>query len=530
MISIRRRKTLLALQIAIAFVLVNTQVAEAAYYRISIRITITMNVKFKPKYGSSGSSTTSLPKPKIMTTKVTPGEIGSSSALISWENPSGINPKGGYRIDLWEYGFQDLLQRSTSNSYSNRGWKVEKEKTQVLLSDLRPNLLYGVVVTSFDDENEYGSIVVDELPQNYFCAPANKDSDARCWGKQALIRAQAGATSTTEVSNEPVTESASFNYPTSAPKFASIEVSWPSIQNSGGFIVQAFGPSNHYAETRAPSTATSAVISGLHGSSEYVLRVLALGQDGQYTRSENVISTSSPGIPAIQPQLMAYARSRCGQTGFVMIDVRSRLWDRFVNDTRNSYEREADAKLSKAYIVRFRKVGDANWLNVSALTIKNDPCNSTLPSINVYPNKNSGYEYKLPDEKATYEFQAAEVMNSQGGGGVVGDWSSSDWVGPDSQKLRDSTWSRPEDPNDPQIKLINKVREWETQVRIQQDAQSKAEAEAEAKARAEAEAEVKPKSKTAKITKITCQKGGLRKTIKGVNPRCPRGFVKRQAS
>ena len=528
------------------------EVAQGAGIRIRVSISIKIMIKITVKGTYSFSS--SIPSEYRLipqNVEAVRGEDGSS-VDISWSAPLNGAPSKGYEVEL---ALKDRrLLPSTSGTWLLHKHKVTSDVNVLQINDLEPSRIYEVMVRSIDDYGEHSG------EPTRFCSPSYSKTDLGCIFD---ISASKGTYITVPESRFDPT-STIWNLPDNGPKTGSINVSWSPAKNARSYVVQWDGLQSprDFGEKTVPSSQNSYLITGLPGSHQYSIRVLAIGLDGLYSESFTTRAYASPSS-STGPILSG------GKGEASVLSSPSGGWVTKeyitigINPQADS-NGQSDYLKTEAFLIRFRKKGETLWKNADVVLNELPRMYFGIP-VGYYPNNKEVREYFLPDLVSDFEFQVAEVSATPSGGRVVGDWSISLWFGPNRTALNrseldkrtplgDSTGNAEIDcyrkSTPEQLKCLRiidafMVKGTSALERFEADtvyrdsikslqlmasqaaaAELKAKQEAEAKAAAEVRVKQEAEAKAAaqKKTTITCVKGKLSRKVTAVKPKCPTGY------
>jgi len=396
--------------------LVVPQASQAAGIRITVSIRVWITITWSTTRASSPPAEASLSPTNV---QVVPGATGSSSAVISWNPPATGAPSGGYTVRFSTYDKTAIPQNSAT--WTESKYDAASNVNEMLVTDIAPSSLYQVNVTANDGYGTHYS------GTSNFCSPKYYTTDAGCILTAA---ASLGKSSTIPNSNIDAT-SATWSLPDKAVKSGAIDVTWSAADNVNSYLVQWYGSQspNEYGEKSVPAGTTGTTISGLTGSKQYYIKVLALGGNGGYSESDKLSAYSSPG--ATSGPVLSKSTDNCiGVGDFVIIGINSQT--PLQSDINRSQPLNPSIKLStKAFLTRFRKEGTTSWQNADVALKDRKRCLTD----SAYPDPKERREYFLPDTTSNFEFQVSEVSNTPSGGAVAGDWSYSVWFGPNAVVL-----------------------------------------------------------------------------------------------
>ncbi len=396
--------------------------AQARY-----RITLSWKFTFKITITEKSRSSSSMPSEYRLTpqdVKAVRG-IDGSSFDISWSPPLNGVPSKGYEVEL-SLKNRRLLP-DTSGSWLLLKHKVASDVNVLQVNDLEPSRIYEVMVRSIDGYGEHSG------EPTRFCSPSFSTPDLGCiWD----ITASKGTYITVPESKFDPTSSF-WGLPDNGPKTGSINVSWSPAKNARSYVVQWDGLQSprDFGEKTVPSSQNSTLITGLPGSHQYNIRVLAIGLDGLYSESFSTRAYASPSS-STGPILSGGKGEARVQTG------PSREWVtkeyiRISITPQADSNGQTDKLKTEAFLTRFRKNSETLWKNADVVLNELPRLYYGTP-VGFYPNNGDIRQYFLPDLVSDFEFQVAEVSATPSGGRVVGDWSISMWFGPNRTALNRS--------------------------------------------------------------------------------------------
>jgi len=399
--------------------------AEASRYRYAyISWKFTFKITFTGLYRSSSSSKPSeyllIPR-EVKAVR----EKDGSSVDISWLPPSIGAPSMGYEVEL------SLRSRSltpdTSGSWSLLKHKVASDVNVLQVNDLEPSRIYEVTVKAIDGYGDHPG------EPTRFCSPSFSTSDLGC-----VFNVTASKGTYIDVPESKFDPNSTvWNLPDLGTKTGSINVSWSPAANARSYVVQWDGlqTPRDFGEKTVPSSQNSTLITGLPGSHQYNIRVLAIGLDGLYSESFTTRTFASPST-STGPVLFGgkgEARVQTGPSGawvtkeYISIGIRPQA------DSNG----QSDYLKTEAFLTRFRKNGETVWKNADVVLSELPRLYYGIP-VGFYPNNKENRAYFLPDLVSDFEFQVAEVSATPTGGRAVGDWSISIWFGPNRTALNRS--------------------------------------------------------------------------------------------
>ena len=400
------------------------EAAEASRYRsLTISWKITIKITITGTYRSSSSK----PSEDLLipqNVKAVRGKDGSS-VDISWSAPRIGAPSKGYEVEL-ALKNRELLP-DTSGSWSLLNQKVASDVDVLQINDLEPSRIYEVMVKSIDGYGEHRG------EPTSFCSPSYSTTDLGCISD---VKASKGTYIT--VPESKFDPSSSFwDLPDNGSKTGSINVSWSPAKNARSYVVQWDGLQSprDFGEKTVPSSQNTTLITGLPGSHQYNIRVLAIGLDGLYSESLTTRAFASPSS-STGPLLFGgkgQARVLTGPSGewvtkeYISIGIRPQA----------ESNGQSDYLKTEAFLTRFRKKGEALWKNADVVLNELPRLYYGTP-VGFYPNNKDDRAYFLPDLVSDFEFQVAEVSATPSGGRAVGDWSISMWFGPNRTALNRS--------------------------------------------------------------------------------------------
>jgi hypothetical protein len=540
-----------------------------AGYRVTISWKITIKITITGTYRSS-SSTPSEYRLTPQDVKAVRG-IDGSSVDISWSPPLDGAPSKGYEVELALKSRR--LTPDTSGSWSLLKHKVASDVNTLQVNDLEPSRIYEVMVRSIDGYGEHSG------EPTRVCSPSFSKPDLGC-----IFDIKASKGTYINVPESKFDPSSSYwDLPDNGPKTGSINVTWSPAENARSYVVQWDGLQSprDFGEKTVPSSQNSTLITGLPGSHLYNIRVLAIGLDGLYSESFSTRAYASPSS-STGPILSGGKGEARLQTG------PSREWVtkeyiRISIAPQADSNGQSDILKTEAFLTRFRKNGETLWKNADVVLNELPRLYYGTP-VGFYPDNKDIRQYFLPDLVSDFEFQVAEVSATPSGGRAVGDWSISEWFGPNRTALNRSELDKRTPLGDStraadaqcylkstspeRLECLRKVDAFMTkgtsalerfeadsayresierrqllasqaaaELKAKQEAEAKAAAELKAKQEAEAkaaaelkakqEAEAKAAASAQKKTTITCVKGKLTKKVTAVKPVCPKGYKKK---
>ena len=392
------------------------QASQAAGIRITVSFRVWITITWSTTRASSPPAEASLSPTNV---QVVPGATGTSSAVISWNPPATGAPSGGYTVRFSTYDKTAIPENGAT--WSEYKYDAASNVNEMLVTDIAPSSLYQVNVTANDGYGTHYS------GTSNFCSAKYYSTDAGCI---LTATASSGKNSTIPNSNIDAT-SATWSLPDKAVKSGAIDVTWSAADNVNSYLVQWYGSQspNEYGEKSVPAGTTGTTISGLTGSKQYYIKVLALGGNGGYSESDKLSVYSSPGATS-GPVLSKETGNCIGVGDFVIIGINSQT--PLQSDINRSQPLNASIMLStKAFLTRFRKEGSTSWQNADVALKDKKRCLTE----SAYPDPNERRQYFLPDATSNFEFQVSEVSNTPSGGAVAGDWSYSVWFGPSAVVL-----------------------------------------------------------------------------------------------
>ena len=396
-----------------------------AGYRVTISWKITIKITITGTYRSSSS----MPSEYRLTpqdVKAVRG-IDGSSVDISWSPPLNGAPSKGYEVELALKSRR--LTPDTSGSWSLLKHKVASDVNTLQVNDLEPSRIYEVMVRSIDGYGEHSG------EPTSFCSPSFSTSDLGC-----IFNITASKGTYIAVPESKFDPSSTFwDLPDKGPKTGSINVSWSPAQNARSYVVQWDGLQSprDFGEKVVPSSQNSTLITGLPGNHQYNIRVLALGLDGLYSESFTTRAYASPSS-STGPILSGGKGEANVATGpFGGGPWVTKEYIRISITPQANSSSQSDLLKTEAFLTRFRKNGETLWKNADVVLNELPRLYYGTP-VGFYPNNKDIRQYFLPDLVSDFEFQVAEVSASPSGGRVVGDWSISEWFGPNRTALNRS--------------------------------------------------------------------------------------------
>jgi hypothetical protein len=396
-----------------------------AGYRVTISWKITIKITITGTYRSSSS----MPSEYRLTpqdVKAVRG-IDGSSVDISWSPPLNGAPSKGYEVELALKSRR--LTPDTSGSWSLLKHKVAPDVNTLQVNDLEPSRIYEVMVRSIDGYGEHSG------EPTSFCSPSFSTSDLVC-----IFNITASKGTYIAVPESKFDPSSTFwDLPDKGPKTGSINVSWSPAQNARSYVVQWDGLQSprDFGEKAVPSSQNSTLITGLPGNHQYNIRVLALGLDGLYSESFTTRAYASPSS-STGPILSGGKGEANVATGpFGGGPWVTKEYIRISITPQANSSGQSDMLKTEAFLTRFRKNGETLWKNADVVLNELPRLYYGTP-VGFYPNNKDIRQYFLPDLVSDFEFQVAEVSASPSGGRVVGDWSISEWFGPNRTALNRS--------------------------------------------------------------------------------------------
>jgi len=394
-----------------------------AGYRVTISWKITIKITFTGTYRSS-SSTPAEYRLIPQDVKAVRG-IDGSSVDISWSPPLDGAPSKGYEVELALKNRR--LTPDTGGSWSLLKHKVASDVNTLQVNDLEPSRIYEVMVRSIDGYGEHSG------EPTRVCSPSFSKPDLGCIFD---IKASKGIyINVPESKFDP--SSSYWDLPDNGPKTGSINVSWSPAENARSYVVQWDGLQSprDFGEKTVPSSQNSTLVTGLPGSHLYNIRVLAIGLDGLYSESFSTRAFASPSS-STGPILSGGKGEARLQTG------PSREWVtkeyiRISIAPQADSNGQSDILKTEAFLTRFRKNGETLWKNADVVLNELPRLYYGTP-VGFYPDNKDIRQYFLPDLVSDFEFQVAEVSATPSGGRVVGDWSISEWFGPNRTALNRS--------------------------------------------------------------------------------------------
>jgi hypothetical protein len=394
-----------------------------AGYRVTISWKITIKITITGTYRSSSS----MPSEYRLTpqdVKAVRG-IDGSSVDISWSPPLDGAPSKGYEVELALKSRR--LTPDTSGSWSLLKHKVASDVNTLQVNDLEPSRIYEVMVRSIDGYGEHSG------EPTRVCSPSFSKPDLGC-----IFDIKASKGTYINVPESKFDPSSSYwDLPDNGPKTGSINVSWSPAENARSYVVQWDGRQSprDFGEKTVPSSQNSTLITGLPGSHLYNIRVLAIGLDGLYSESFSTRAFASPSS-STGPILSGGKGEARLQTG------PSREWVtkeyiRISITPQADSNGQSDILKTEAFLTRFRKNGETLWKNADVVLNELPRLYYGTP-VGFYPDNKDIRQYFLPDLVSDFEFQVAEVSATPSGGRVVGDWSISEWFGPNRTALNRS--------------------------------------------------------------------------------------------
>jgi hypothetical protein len=394
-----------------------------AGYRVTISWKITIKITITGTYRSS-SSTPSEYRLTPQDVKAVRG-IDGSSVDISWSPPLDGAPSKGYEVELALKSRR--LTPDTSGSWSLLKHKVASDVNTLQVNDLEPSRIYEVMVRSIDGYGEHSG------EPTRVCSPSFSKPDLGC-----IFDIKASKGTYINVPESKFDPSSSYwDLPDNGPKTGSINVSWSPAENARSYVVQWDGLQSprDFGEKTVPSSQNSTLVTGLPGSHLYNIRVLAIGLDGLYSESFSTRAFASPSS-STGPILSGGKGEARLQTG------PSREWVtkeyiRISIAPQADSNGQSDILKTEAFLTRFRKNGETLWKNADVVLNELPRLYYGTP-VGFYPDNKDIRQYFLPDLVSDFEFQVAEVSATPSGGRVVGDWSISEWFGPNRTALNRS--------------------------------------------------------------------------------------------
>ena len=394
-----------------------------AGYRVTISWKITIKITITETYRSS-SSTPSEYRLTPQDVKAVRG-LDGSSVDISWSPPLDGAPSKGYEVELALKNRR--LIPDTGGSWSLLKQKVASDVNTLQVNDLEPSRIYEVMVRSIDGYGEHSG------EPTRFCSPSFSKPDLGC-----IFDIKASKGTYINVPESKFDPSSSYwDLPDTGPKTGSINVSWSPAENARSYVVQWDGRQSprDFGEKTVPSSQNSTVITGLPGSHLYNIRVLAIGLDGLYSESFSTRAYASPSS-STGPILSGGKGEARVQTG------PSREWVtkeyiRISITPQADSNGQSDYLKTEAFLTRFRKNGETLWKNADVVLNELPRLYYGTPA-GFYPDNKESRQYFLPDLVSDFEFQVAEVSATPSGGRAVGDWSISEWFGPNRTALNRS--------------------------------------------------------------------------------------------
>jgi hypothetical protein len=389
-----------------------------AGYRVTISWKITIKITITGTYRSSSS----MPSEYRLTpqdVKAVRG-IDGSSVDISWSPPLNGAPSKGYEVELALKSRR--LTPDTSGSWSLLKHKVAPDVNTLQVNDLEPSRIYEVMVRSIDGYGEHSG------EPTSFCSPSFSTSDLGC-----IFNITASKGTYIAVPESKFDPSSTFwDLPDKGPKTGSINVSWSPAQNARSYVVQWDG-----LQSPRDFGEKSTLITGLPGNHQYNIRVLALGLDGLYSESFTTRAYASPSS-STGPILSGGKGEANVATGpFGGGPWVTKEYIRISITPQANSSGQSDMLKTEAFLTRFRKNGETLWKNADVVLNELPRLYYGTP-VGFYPNNKDIRQYFLPDLVSDFEFQVAEVSASPSGGRVVGDWSISEWFGPNRTALNRS--------------------------------------------------------------------------------------------
>ena len=396
-----------------------------AGYRFTISWKFTIKITITGTYRSS-SSTPSEYRLTPQDVKAVRG-IDGSSVDISWSPPLDGAPSKGYEIELALKSRR--LTPDTSGSWSLLKQKVASDVNTLQVNDLEPSRIYEVMVRSIDGYGEHSG------EPTRVCSPSFSKSDLGCIFD---ITASKGTYITVPESKfDP--SSSYWDLPDNGPKTGSINVSWSPAENARSYVVQWDGLQSprDFGEKTVPSSQNSTLITGLPGSHLYNIRVLAIGLDGLYSESFSTRAYASPSSSTgpILSGGKGEANVATGPFGGGPWVVKEFI--RIGINPQADSNGQSDILKTESFLTRFRKNGETLWKNADVVLNELPRLYYGTPA-GFYPNNKEYRQYFLPDLVSDFEFQVAEVSATPSGGRTVGDWSISEWFGPNRTALNRS--------------------------------------------------------------------------------------------
>ena len=556
----------------------STPVDAAKGADIRIRVSISIKIMIKITFNGTYRSTSSIPSEYRLipqNVKAVRGEDGSS-VDVSWSAPLNGAPSKGYEVELALKNRR--LLPDTSGSWSLLKHKVASDVNVLQINDLEPSRIYEVMVRSIDGFGEHRG------EPTRFCSPSFSKTDLGCIFD---ISASKGTYITVPESRFDPT-STIWNLPDNGSKTGSINVSWSPAKNATSYVVQWDGLQSprDFGEKTVPSSQNSTLITGLPGSHQYNIRVLAVGLDGLYSESFTTRAYASPSSST--GPLLSGGKGEARVLNSPSGDWVTKEYISIGITPQADSNGQSDYLKTEAFLTRFRKNGETLWKNADVVLNELPRMFYGIP-VGFYPNNKEDRAYFLPDLVSDFEFQVAEVSATPSGGRVVGDWSISLWFGPNRTALNrseldkrtplgDSTGNAEADcyrkstserlkclriidafmvkgtsalerfeadsAYRESIERLHLLTSQAAELKAKQEAEAKAAAElkakqeaeakaaaelkakqeAEAKAAAELKAKQEAKAATQKKTTITCIKGKLSKRVTAVKPKCPSGY------
>jgi hypothetical protein len=398
--------------------------AQASRYRsVTISWKITIKITFTGTYRSSSSKPSEY-RLAPQDVEVVRGKDGSS-VDISWAAPLNGAPSKGYEVELALKNRR--LLPDVSGSWSLLNQKVASDVNVLQISDLEPSRIYEVMVKSIDSYGEHRG------EPTRFCSPSFSATDLGCIFD---ISASKGTYITVpETKFDPT--STIWNLPDNGSKTGSINVSWSPANNARSYVVQWDGLQSprDFGEKTVPSSQNSTLITGLPGSHQYNIRVLAVGLDGLYSESFTTRAYASPSSST--GPLLSGGKGEARVLNSPSGDWVTKEYISIGITPQADSNGQSDYLKTEAFLTRFRKNGETLWKNADVVLNELPRMFYGIP-VGFYPNNKEDRAYFLPDLVSDFEFQVAEVSATPSGGRAVGDWSISMWFGPNRTALNRS--------------------------------------------------------------------------------------------
>ena len=221
------------LRILLVFTLLSGSMINPPHAEARWRSTASLRIFWTYSYYFLGTSRAPSPPPESSLSPrgitVTPGSVGSSSVVITWEEPKLGKPAGGYSVELITY-VRTVFPDSSSSWTLNR-LEVASELNELVVTDLDPSTIYEVMVTSKD---KHGTHYADP---SKFCSPKFYASDADCILNVAATKGSYESAPSSDIGPSSII----WNTSGKVKKTGNIEVTWDESKNASSYVVQWYG-------------------------------------------------------------------------------------------------------------------------------------------------------------------------------------------------------------------------------------------------------------------------------------------------